>query len=222
VAGWEYARCFRWKHLLLAVFAFSAALLLKGRELKGGVVIVLTMMALAIAMLCMASGIRREKREQVAESLAAAVPFRAWLDGKLIGITGYGLSCMLLPAAAIPRAIPALLVWTMLALLLWNSFCAAIAAAFDRSRYLARRTMLLLPLLLAVPSAAVVARPAALPAKFLSLFPLTSAPAMPVRLLLSDVPPLEIIVSLALLAGCVWLMRSVAAGVFERFLFPAQ
>lgn len=213
VAGWEFRRCFRWKHLLLGVFAFSAGILLTDPRLSGAVLIALTMMALAISMICLAAGIRREIREQVAESLATTVPARTWLDGKVLGTTAYALACVVIPAAAVPSALPAVLAWTTLALLLWSAFGAAVAS-LDDARYLARRLLLLLPIVMALPSLAVLRDPGGAAARILSLVPFTSAPAMAVRLLRSDVALAEVLVSLALLVGTILLVRWIGARVF--------
>jgi ABC-2 type transport system permease protein len=213
VAGWEFQRCFRWKHVLLGVFAFSAALLLPGREFAGLVLVAVMMMALAIGMICLAAGIRREIREQAAESLAATLPAQPWLDGKVLGTAAYALSCVVIPAAAVPAILPLLLAWATLALLLWGAFGAAVAA-MDDARYLARRLLLLLPILLTIPAIAVVRAPDGVAARALSVVPLTSAGAMAARLLLSEVAVAEVIVSLALLAATILAVRWVAGRVF--------
>lgn len=214
VAGWEFRRCFRWKHLLLGVFAFSAGLLVTDPRLSGAVLIAVTMMALAISMIGLAAGIRREIREQVAESLATTLPAQAWLDGKVLGTSAYALACVAIPAAAVPSALPALLAWTTLALLLWSAFGAAVAA-LDDARYLARRLLLLLPIVMTIPSLAVLRDPDGPAAQVLSLVPVTSAPAMAVRLLRSEVAPAEIALSLALLVTTTLVVRWLAARVFS-------
>ena len=51
--------------------------------------------------------------------------------------------------------------------------------------------------------------------RVLALFPLTSPSAMPLRVLLSNPGPVEVIVSVALLVGTVWLFRRLAGRIFE-------
>jgi ABC-2 type transport system permease protein len=52
-------------------------------------------------------------------------------------------------------------------------------------------------------------------ARVLSLFPLTSPSAMPMRVILSDPGIVEISVAIALLAATVWLFRRLAGRIFE-------
>jgi ABC-2 type transport system permease protein len=72
-----------------------------------------------------------------------------------------------------------------------------------------------LPLVPVVLSIAVLRDPDALVARVLALFPLTSAPALPMRLVLSDPGLVEVGCSLALLAGAVWIMRRMAGRIFQ-------
>jgi ABC-2 type transport system ATP-binding protein len=52
-------------------------------------------------------------------------------------------------------------------------------------------------------------------ARILAVFPLTSSPAPPMRLVLSDPSLVEVGCSLALLLGTVWVMRRMAGRIFE-------
>jgi ABC-2 type transport system permease protein len=49
----------------------------------------------------------------------------------------------------------------------------------------------------------------------LALFPLTSAAALPVRAILSNVGAVEIVTAIALLVGAIWLSRRAAGRIFE-------
>jgi len=62
---------------------------------------------------------------------------------------------------------------------------------------------------------AILRDPDSLVSRALALFPLTSAPALPVRLVLSDPGLLEIGASAALLLGAIWLTRRLAGRIFE-------
>jgi ABC-2 type transport system permease protein len=120
------------------------------------------------------------------------------------------------PEAALrPGVILVLAVYTVLGLLLWNSFFAAVAATVSDVYTSSRSSLMFLPLLPVVLSIAVLRDPDALVARILALFPLTSAPALPMRLVLSDPGLVEVGCSLALLAGAVWVMRRIAGRVFE-------
>ncbi len=194
---------------------------------------------LMAAFTCMAyvlTGITGEKQLRVTESVLSAIPPQAWIDGKILGITAYSLagianmavgsllvagalsltSGFSLPAATVrPSVLLTLLVTTALGLLLWNAFFAAVAATLDDPNTSSRSSLLMLPALPVVLSLAVIRDPDGGIARFLALFPLTSAPALPVRQVLSDPGLAEIGASLALLSGTVWLARRAAGRIFE-------
>jgi ABC-2 type transport system permease protein len=194
---------------------------------------------LVAAFTCMAyvlTGITGEKQLRVTESVLSAIPPQAWIDGKILGIAAYSLagvanmavgsllvvgalsltSDFSLPAATVrPSVLLTLLATTVLGLLLWNAFFAAVAATLDDPNTSSRSSLLMLPALPFVLSLAVIRDPDGGIARFLALFPLTSAPALPVRQILSDPGLAEIDASLALLSGTVWLARRAAGRIFE-------
>jgi ABC-2 type transport system permease protein len=172
----------------------------------------------------------------VTESVVSAISPQAWIDGKVLGITATALvsvanlivgmaiiaitaqfaSGFTWPAASLrPGVVLALFVYTVLGLLLWNAFFAAVAATVSDVYTSSRSSLVFLPLVPVVLSIAVLRDPDAVVARVLALFPLTSAPALPMRLVLSDPGLLEVGSSLALLAGAVWVMRRLAGRVFE-------
>jgi ABC-2 type transport system permease protein len=73
----------------------------------------------------------------------------------------------------------------------------------------------MLPVLPQVVALAVLRDPDSMLSRGLALFPLTSVPALPVRMVLSDPGALEIAASIALLAGAIWLTRRIAGRIFE-------
>lgn len=194
---------------------------------------------LMAAFTCMAyvlTGITGEKQLRVTESVLSAIPPQAWIDGKILGITAYSLVAIAnmvvgtlfvvgalslttgfsLPAATVrPSVLLTLMATTVLGLLLWNAFFAAVAATLDDPNTSSRSSLLMLPALPFVLSLALIRDPDGGIARFLAVFPLTSAPALPVRQILSDPGLVEIGASLALLAGTVWLARRAAGRIFE-------
>jgi ABC-2 type transport system permease protein len=108
-----------------------------------------------------------------------------------------------------------LITFCILGMLLWNSFFAAVAATIDDPNTSSRSSLMLLPVLPVVTSMAVLRDPDTVLSRFLAVFPLTSAPALPVRLVLSDPGPLEIAIAIALLAASIWVMRRIAGRIFE-------
>jgi len=72
-----------------------------------------------------------------------------------------------------------------------------------------------LPMIPVAMTMSVLRDPDHLSSRVLTWFPLTSPSAMPARVILSNVGVLEIMVSLALLVGTIWLVRRLAGRIFE-------
>lgn len=214
-----------------------------GRERRGraekvaaGVFVGILLMAVITSLAYILTGITGEKQLRVTESVVSVISPQAWIDGKVLGIAAYSLTSVAnllvggailslgakaafgfsLPAAAIrPGVLLALVLFTGLGLLLWNSFFAAVASTIDDPNTSARSSLLFLPLLPVVACLAILRDPDSLVSRILALFPLTSAPGLPVRLVLSDPGALEIGASAVLLVGAIWLTRRLAGRVFE-------
>jgi len=208
----------------------------RAEKIAAGVCVGIMLMAVFTSLSYLLIGITGEKQLRVTESVISAISPQAWIDGKVLGITAYSLvsaanivvglglvglaaqlaSGFVWPSAALRPAVALiLLLYTMLGLLLWNAFFAAVAATVNDMYTSSRSSLTFLPLLPVVLSVAVIRDPDGLVARFLALFPLTSAPALPMRMVLSDPGLLEIGCSLAFLAGAVWLMRRMAGRIFE-------
>lgn len=205
-------------------------------KIAAAVFIGIFLTAVFTSMTYLMTGITGEKQLRVTESVVSAIPPQAWVDGKVLGLTAYSLVAIgnmivgglivaaaaglatgfALPAAAVrPSVLVALLVYTLLGLLLWSSFFAAVASTLDDPNTSSRTPLMMLPALPVVMSLAVLRDPDGVVSRVLALVPLTSAPALPIRLVLSDPGWVEIVVSLALLIAAIWLMRRVAGGIFE-------
>jgi ABC-2 type transport system permease protein len=208
----------------------------RAEKIAAAVCVGVLLMAVFTSLAYLLTGITGEKQLRVTESVVAAISPQAWIDGKVLGITAYSLASIgnvivglalvgmtahfasgfTWPEAALrPGVILVLAVYTVLGLLLWNSFFAAVAATVSDVYTSSRSSLMFLPLVPVVLSIAVLRDPDALVARILALFPLTSAPALPMRLVLSDPGLVEVGCSLALLAGAVWVMRRIAGRVFE-------
>jgi len=181
-------------------------------------------------------GITGEKQLRVTESVISAVSPQAWIDGKVLGISAYALvsvvnmivglgligvaaqvaSGFAWPAAALrPSVVTVLLLYTVLGLLFWNAFFAAVAATVNDMYTSSRSSLMFLPVLPVVLSVVVIKDPDGLVARLLALLPITSAPALPMRLVLSDPGLVEVSASVAVLAGAVWVMRIAAGRIFQ-------
>jgi ABC-2 type transport system permease protein len=75
--------------------------------------------------------------------------------------------------------------------------------------------MLMLPAIPVGLAVVVFRDPDSLLSHLLAVFPLTSAPALPARMVLSNPGIVEILASLLLLIGAIWLTRRVAGRIFE-------
>jgi ABC-2 type transport system permease protein len=205
-------------------------------KVAAGIVIFIMCMAVLNSLAYLLTGITSEKQTRVTECVVSAISPQAWIDGKVLGITGFTLVSMAnMAVGSLVLAFAARFVWDfpwpdgairasviltlvlfgVLGLLLWNSFFAAVAATINDPNTSARTSLMMLPLIPVVMSIAVLRDPESLISRFLAVFPLTSAPALPMRMVLGDPGLLEIVTSIVLLAGAIWLMRRLAGGIFE-------
>jgi ABC-2 type transport system permease protein len=208
----------------------------RGEMIVAGALIAVMLVAVFTSMAYLLAGITGEKQLRVTESVVSAISPQAWIDGKVLGLSGYALTGVAnmaiggavigiaatlatdfsLPAAAVrPGVLLVLLLYSVLGLLLWNSFFAAVASTIDDPNTSSRTSLMMLPALPQLVALAVFRDPDSIVSRGLALFPLTSVPALPVRLVLSDPHPLEIAGSVALLAGAIWLTRRLAGRIFE-------
>lgn len=205
-------------------------------KIAAGVFIVILLMAIFTSMAYLLTGITGEKQLRVTEAVVSAITPQAWIDGKILGIAAYsvvsvgnlvvgGLVLALaarlgtgfsLPSAAVrPGVLLALALFSVLGLLLWNAFFAAVASTIDDPNTSARSSLLFLPLLPVLMSLAVLRDPDSPLSIGLAVFPLTSAPALPIRLVLSDPGLLEIAAAVALLIVAIAFFRRLAGRIFE-------
>jgi ABC-2 type transport system permease protein len=197
----------------------------------------IVILAIFTSMAYLLTGITGEKQLRVTESLVSFVSPQAWIDGKILGIGAYALvnianiavgSVLLLLVANVgwgldlPRAVarPGILLllflFCVLALALWNSVFAAFAATLDDPNTSTRTSLMFVPMLFVGLACWVVLRdPDSTLARVLAIFPLTSASALPIRAILSDVGAPETIVAAVLLIGTIWFVRRAAGRIFE-------
>ena len=182
------------------------------------------------------SGVTGEKQLRVTELVLSAVPAQTWIDGKILGITALVLVSLLttsagilalaavvatvsgsaLPVAVVsPGFLLAAALFTLLGLLLWTAFFAAVSATIDDPNTSTKGGLLFLPLLPVVLTFAVVKDPDSVLSRVLSLLPPTSASALPARLVLADVPAWEPVLAGLLLLGAALVARRAAGRVFR-------
>ena len=182
----------------------------------------LVIMSVFTGMAYLLTGITGEKQLRVTESITAIIPPQAWIEGKILGIGAYSMATianMILGAIVLasvarltwdfpipsiivrPWVIVLLVVFSGLAVAMWNAAFAAFASTIDDPNTSTRTSIMFLPFLPMAMSVSVLRDPDHIASRVLSLFPLTSPAAMPLRVILSNPGPVEIILAIALLVG---------------------
>jgi len=184
------------------------------------------------------TAITGEKQLKITEQIVSAIKPQVWMDGKILGITITGLSSMFIysfigilagllyfqfsdrPITDVTQYLhlPSILLYipfTLMGIMLWNALLAAIAAVITDPNNSGKSSLMLLPVLFVGASFLVLNDPDTGLSVFLSWFPLTSATAMPVRWLVTDVVWWNLIASFAVLAGTFYWLRKLAAKIFR-------
>ena len=183
----------------------------------------------------MFTAITTEKQNRVTEQLLTLLTPQQWMDGKILGISLFCLKSMLTsglffflviqafrlidnkPMQTIPMSgfeVVSALLFVGLGLLLVNSFMAGFAATIDDPNHTSRSIMMFLPAAPLGLAFSVMDNAEGLMMQILSIFPLTSFAAMPLRMANSEVPLWQWLLSLTLLIGCLWWFKAAASRVF--------
>ena len=184
----------------------------------------------------MFTAITTEKQQRVTEQLLTLISTKEWIDGKILGISLFCLKSMvttglflylMIQAISLakgkgmfvlpitPLELASALLFVSLGLLLVNSFLAGFAATIDDPNHSSRSIMMFLPTVpLGLVFSAMDNAEGTL-MHILSLFPLTSFAAMPMRMASVSVPWWEWILSLLLLIACLIWLKNAASRVFE-------
>lgn len=181
-------------------------------------------------------GITSEKQQRITEQIVSVISPQAWIDGKLIGLTGAAFASVatllvggLLIGAVVWLAgyefsIPdSLSRWDLLPMfailflggaVFWNCFFAAVSSIINDPNTSAKSGLLFLPMLPIAAGFMAIPQPDGNAIRVLSLLPGTSSTAMPIRLLLGEVAWWEIAICLLLLICGIWLLRVAAGRIF--------
>ena len=183
----------------------------------------------------MFTAITTEKQNRVTEQLLTLLSPQQWMDGKILGISLFCLKSMLTsglfiliviqafrliynkPMQGIPMTgfeVFSALLFVGLGLLLVNSFMAGFAATIDDPNHSSRSIVMFLPAAPLGLAFSVMDNAEGLMMQLLSIFPLTSFAAMPLRMANSAVPMWQWGLSLLLLLGCLWWFKAAASRVF--------
>ena len=184
----------------------------------------------------MFTAITTEKQQRVTEQLLTLISAKEWIEGKILGISLFCLKSMIttglflylmiqavsltkgkgmfvLPITSLDLA--SALLFVSLGLLLINSFMAGFAATIDDPNHSSRSIIMFLPTVpLGVVFSAMDNAEGTL-MHILSLFPLTSFAAMPMRMASVTVPWWEWFLSLTLLIATLLWLKNAAYRVFE-------
>ncbi len=184
------------------------------------------------------TAITGEKQLKITEQIISAITPQVWMDGKIFGITLTGLSSMLtysiigilagmlyfqFTGASVNTVIqflhlPSIIVFvcfTMIGILIWNAILAAIASVITDPNNSGKSGLMMMPLLFIIASFLVMNDPDNGVSVFLSWFPLTSATAMPMRWVATDVHWLQLAGSFIVLLITFYFLRRLAARIFR-------
>lgn len=218
------------------IVSLSAGETSKGDRMIAYGLLVAMLLTSWIGLAYMMTGITGEKQMRVTEQVVSAIRPQAWIDGKLLGISGAaigslaflfvtGLVCV--PAAfllgmdiALPGALkrwdllPLFLVYYLGGVFFWNCFYAAVAAVINDPNTSSRTSLLFLPMLPMMAAGFVVSKPDGTMMSTLSILPGASSTAMPMRMILGEVSYLEIISSILIMLLGILVLRTIAGRVF--------
>ena len=232
----------------------------RGRDLISGALLFLLIMGIFSGFGYLFTGITSEKQNRVTEQLLTLITPSQWIQGKILGISlfcmktmiTYGILFFLLikgVAAFSGKAevnlpitvfeIFSATLFVTLGLLLVNSFMAAFAATIDDPNHSSRSILMFLPALPVGLAYSGVDNAEGMMMQVLSIFPLTSFAAMPLRMAHTEVALWQWALSLTLLIACLWWFKSAATRVFtlgirmygkeptwsqmfEAFMFPSK
>jgi ABC-2 type transport system permease protein len=207
-------------------------------KITSGVLILLLIVGIFNSVALQLVGITGEKQLRVTEQIISAVTPQQWMDGKILGISAYsavqtavfaastlvfigimqlfGESLSLPVEVTNPANIVVLVLCTVGGFLFWNTFLAALAATINDPNTSSRSAILFLPLVPSVGAGlAAMKVPESLLVRILTVLPITSPVALPVRLALGHVPLWEIALALAVLVASTWYLRLLAGRIFH-------
>jgi ABC-2 type transport system permease protein len=208
----------------------------KGKKFVTIMMLVLLMVGLFTAFAYIFASITSEKQQRVTEQLLSTMSAQTWMDGKIFGITllciksmiTTGVAMVLFSSATAMIAgksidiaafnigyILILALFSILGILMWNSLMAGFAATIDDPNHSSRTSMLLIPIVPIFFAYSMIDAPQSMIMQFLSLFPLTSFAAMPMRIAESNVPIWQVVLSVGFLVIAIRWFRVIAARMFN-------
>lgn len=209
----------------------------RGRGLITGGILLLLFIGVMNGFALMMSSITQEKMTRVTEQLLTLLNPQEWMDGKILGVTLHSIKSMALTGVLLllllngmhmamvggfmPLPLSFLvflnaLFFLIIGLLLVNSFLAGFAATIDDPNHSSRSTVMFIPMLPVLVSFSIVGSADSAMATFLSIFPLTSFAAMPIRVAEVGVPWWQWVISVSLMLATLYWARKLAARLFRH------
>jgi ABC-2 type transport system permease protein len=208
----------------------------RAEKWAAGAFVGLTTLGVFLGMASFFSGITGEKQLRVTEQVVAAISPQTWIDGKLLGLTAaafgslltYGAALVIfltllrlagveitLPMAAVrPGNLVVFLLLAVLGIFLWNCFFAAVAVTIDDPNSSTRSSLMFLPIVFVGMGFPGLQTPDSPLMRVLAVLPGTSSTVLTARLVLSEVPAWEAMLSVALLMATIGLLRRAAGKIF--------
>lgn len=209
----------------------------RGRGLITGGILLLLFIGVVNGFALMMSSITQEKMTRVTEQLLTLLHPQEWMDGKILGVTMHSVKSMALTGGLLllllngmhmamvggfmPLPLSFLvflntLFFLIIGLLLVNSVLAGFAATIDDPNHSSRSTVMFIPIIPVLISFSIVGEADSGLATFLSIFPLTSFAAMPIRVAEVGVPWWQWVISVALMLATLYWLRKLAARLFRQ------
>ncbi|MCH8567139.1 MAG: ABC transporter permease [Balneolales bacterium] len=202
-----------------------------------GIAIFLVLIAVFMGFAYQFTAITGEKQQRITEQVISAIHPQTWIDGKILGITGIGLTYVvyygglgLISVVALvnftgapfgealalinPGLLLLFLILSLLGILMINSFFAGIAATIDDPNTSQKSGLMMIPLYPVLFAFVAIFNADSTAIQILGMFPLTSYAILPVRLVMTQVAWWEPIVAIALLAATAWIFRLWAGKIF--------
>lgn len=208
-----------------------------GEKVAAGLFIGLMLLGVFLGLAYQFVAITGEKQLRITEVIVSAISPQTWIDGKILGISFLSLAMLVtysltsvifvfisslfgsgwsLPLVITnPLLIIYLFIFSLAGFFFWNTFFSAIAATINDPNTSARGSLMMVPAIPVAIAFFALGNPDSIAMKILSLFPLTSAPVISARLVLTDVSVIEIIVSLLLLILSSLYLRKAAGKIFS-------
>lgn len=208
-----------------------------GEKYAAGIFIGLMLVGIFLGLAYQFVAITGEKQLRITEVIVSAISPQSWIDGKILGISFLSLAMLVtysittlvfvfissffgsgwsLPVAATdPLLIAGLFLFSLAGFFFWNTFFSAIAATINDPNTSARGSLMMVPAIPVAIAFFAFGNPDSIAMKILSLFPLTSAPVISARMVLTDVSYIETAISFLLLILSTWYLRKAAGRIFS-------